>query len=50
MRADELRYSMIGHLWNECIERAADALSTHEAWKSGETAYVHATIQLPHGR
>jgi len=49
MRADELRYQMIGHLWNDCIVQAAEALANNEAWKSGECAYVRATIQRPDG-
>ena len=49
MRADELRYQTIGHLWNDCIVQAADALANNEAWKSGECAYACATIQRPDG-
>jgi len=45
MRADELRYSMTHSMWNEVMERAADELASNEAWKSGECALVHATIQ-----
>ncbi len=49
MRADELRYLTIGHLWNDCIVQAAEALANNETWKSGECAYARATIQRPDG-
>ena len=50
MRADELRYLTIDHLWNDSLEQAAEALANTEAWKSGECAYVRATIQRQDGR
>ncbi len=50
MRADELRYSMVGHLWNEVMGRLADELASHDARKSGEWAYLHTTVQGPDGR
>lgn len=50
MRADELRYTTIGHLWGDSIEQAAKALANNEAWKSGECAYARSTIQRPDGR
>lgn len=50
MRADELRYMMVHHMWNECIDNAVDALATNEAWRSGECALVRATVQRPDGR
>jgi hypothetical protein len=49
MRADELRYRMIGHLWSDSIAQAVEALANHETWKSGECAYACATIQRPDG-
>lgn len=49
MRADELRYLTIAHLWNDCIVQAVDALANNEVWKSGECAYACATIQRPDG-
>jgi len=49
MRADELRYLTIAHLWNDSIAQAVDALANNEAWKSGECAYACATIQRPDG-
>jgi hypothetical protein len=49
MRADELRYLTIGHLWSDSIAQAVDALANNEAWKSGECAYACATIQRPDG-
>jgi len=49
MRADELRYLGIGHLWTRSIAQAADALANNETWKSGECAYACATIQRPDG-
>ncbi len=49
LRADELRYLTIGHLWNDCIVQAVDALANNETWKSGECAYACATIQRPDG-
>ena len=49
MRADELRYLTIAHLWNDCIVQTVDALASNEVWKSGECAYACATIQRPDG-
>lgn len=49
MQAHELRYVMIHHMWNACIEQAVDALTSHEAWKGGDCAYVHCTVQRPDG-
>ena len=49
MRADELRYLTIAHLWNDCIVQAVDALANNEVWKSAECAYTCATIQRPDG-
>ncbi|MGI9404013.1 MAG: hypothetical protein ACR2OF_05850 [Hyphomicrobium sp.] len=50
MRADELRYLTIDHLWNDPITQAAEALANNEARKSGECAYACATIKGPDGR
>ena len=50
MRAHEMRYLMVHHMWNACSEQAADALANDEAWKSGECALVYLTIQRPDGR
>ncbi len=50
MRADELRYLMLHHMWNQSTERAVEALANDEAWKSGECALVHTTVQRPDGR
>jgi len=50
MRADELRYLMVHHMWTEGMLQAAAALANNEAWKSGECAYVCATIQRQDGR
>lgn len=49
MLAKDLRYSMVGHLWNETMERAADALTSHKAWKSNECALVRAKFQQQDG-
>ena len=49
MRAEDLRYVMMHHLWNECIDRAVDALDRHEAWRGLEAALVRATVQRPDG-
>jgi hypothetical protein len=50
IQAQELRYLMIGHLWNDSIAQAADAIASHEAWKGGECVYVRMTIQQPDGQ
>jgi len=50
MRADELRYLGIGHLWTRSIAQAADALANNETWRSCECPYVRATIQQPDGQ
>ena len=49
MRASELRYTTIGHLWSDSNAQAAEALANNETWKSGECAYVRATIQRSDG-
>jgi hypothetical protein len=49
MRADELRYLTIAHLWTEGMLQAAEALANNEVWKSAECAYACATIQRPDG-
>ncbi len=49
MRADELRYLMVHHMWTEGMLQTAEALASHVAWKSGECAYACATIQRPDG-
>lgn len=49
MQAHELRYLMVHHMRNDCIEQPADALACQEAWKAGECAYVHCTVQRPDG-
>lgn len=45
MRARELRYLMVHHMWNKCIEQAADALASDDAWKSSECACVECMVQ-----
>ncbi len=50
MRADELRYLMVHHMWTEGMLQAADALANNEAWRTGECAYACSTIQRPDGR
>ena len=50
LRADELRYVMVHHMWNECIDQAVNALAGNEAWKCGECALARATVQRPDGR
>lgn len=50
MRARELRYTPIGHIWGDSLEQAAEELANNEAWKSGECAYACSTILRPDGR
>jgi hypothetical protein len=50
MRASELRYTPISHLWGDSLGQAAEALANNEAWKSGECAYARSTILRPDGR
>jgi hypothetical protein len=50
MRASELRYTPIGHLWGDSLEQAAEALANNEAWRTGECAYACSTILRPDGR
>jgi len=50
MRASELRYTPIDHLWGDSLDQAAEALANNETWKSGECAYACSTILRPDGR
>ncbi len=40
MRASELRYTPIGHIWGDSLEQAAEALANNEAWRTGECAML----------